>query len=156
MGGEFAQEREWNHDRGLDWDVLGDPRHRGVQTLIRDLNAVYRSTPALYERDQDGGAFELLHSHADDDVIAFARHGRDGDLVVAICNFSPVARETYRIGVPRAGRYVEVLSTDDERYGGSGVTNTPRPSEPVPVGTRQHSIAFRLPPLATTLFRLTP
>ncbi len=157
MGGEFAQDREWNHDRSLDWHLLDEPQHRGVQTLVRDCNMLYRSLPALHERDAEPEGLDFISSHHNDSVVAFARRGRADDaLAVSITNFTPVTREGYRIGVPRAGTYVEALNTDAEVYGGSGVTNGPRSAEAIEANGRPHSIAFRLPPLATVVFRYEP
>jgi 1,4-alpha-glucan branching enzyme len=157
MGGEFAQDREWNHDRSLDWHLLDDPLHRGVQSVIRDCNMLYRSTPALYEYDAEQAGIEWIVSQREESVVAFARRGRADDAIaVSVTNFTPVTREGFRIGVPRAGTYVEALNTDAEAYGGSGVTNEPRPSEPVEAHGKAQSIVFRLPPLATVVFRFTP
>ena len=154
MGGEFAQDREWNHDRSLDWHLLDEPQHHGMQTLVRDCNMLYRSTPALHQRDAEPEGLDFITSHRDDGVVAFARRGRDDDaLAVVATNFTPVTREAYRIGVPRPGTYVEALNTDAEVYGGSGVTNDPRPTQPIAAHGRPQSIAFRLPPLATIVFR---
>ncbi len=154
MGGEFAQDREWNHDRSLDWHLLDDPRHAGIQTLVRDANRLYRELPALHERDAEADGLEWITSDRDESVVAFARRGRDDDaLAVAVTNFTPVPREGYRIGVPRAGTYVEALNTDAEHYGGSGVTNERRVAEPIGAHGKPYSFAFRLPPLATVIFR---
>jgi 1,4-alpha-glucan branching enzyme len=154
MGGEFAQDREWNHDHSLDWHLLDDARHAGIQTLVRDLNHVYRELPALYERDAEAEGLEWITSDRDESVVAFARRGRADDaLAVAVTNFTPVPREGYRIGVPRAGTYVEALNTDAEHYGGSGVTNERRVAEPIGAHGKPYSFAFRLPPLATVIFR---
>jgi 1,4-alpha-glucan branching enzyme len=157
MGGEFAQDREWNHDRSLDWHLLDDPRHRGVQTLVRDCNRLYRALPALHERDAEAAGFDFIASQRDESIVAFARRGRADDaLAIVVTNFTPVTREGFRLGVPRAGTYAEVLNTDNAWYGGSGVSNEPRRSEPVAAHGRPQSIAFRLPPLATVVFRFEP
>ncbi len=154
MGGEFAQGREWNHDQRLDWHLLDDPRHAGIQTLVRDANRLYRELPALHERDAEAEGLEWITSDRDASVVAFARRGRDDDaLAIAVTNFTPVPREGYRIGVPRAGTYVEALNTDAEHYGGSGVTNERRTAEPIGAHDKPYSFAFRLPPLATVIFR---
>jgi 1,4-alpha-glucan branching enzyme len=154
MGGEFAQEREWNHDQSLDWHLLDDPGNRGVQGLIRDLNRAYREIPALHVKDTDASGFEWLEgADADRSVYAFARYGRDGDKpVVVVCNFTPIVREGYRVGVPRAGRWRERLNTDAATYGGSNVGNMGAvTSEPVPWHGRATSLSLMLPPLSTIL-----
>jgi 1,4-alpha-glucan branching enzyme len=125
MGGELAQEREWSHERSLDWHLLADAGHSGMQSLVRDLNRVYRDTPALWEMDSDGTGFWWTEANAaDDNVIAFARRTKDSERVAMfVGNFSPVPRENYRIGLPRSGRWKEAINTDAETYGGSGVGN---------------------------------
>jgi 1,4-alpha-glucan branching enzyme len=125
MGGEFAQEREWNHDRSLDWHHLDDADHAGVQRLVRDLNHRYRERPALWRLDHDPEGFAWIESaDADGNVIAFARSGTTpDDVLVCVCNFSPVAKHDYRLGLPRGGDWREVLNTDSAHYGGSDVGN---------------------------------
>ncbi|RDD63801.1 1,4-alpha-glucan branching protein GlgB [Ferruginivarius sediminum] len=159
MGGEFAQEAEWNHDRGLHWDLLDDPRHKGVQTLVGDLNAIYRRLPALHELDCVPEGFEWIESHDwRNAVIAFLRRGHDPDhIVVAVCNFTQVPQHAYRVGVPEAGFYKELLNTDAERYGGSNMGNLGGVmAERVPAHGRPHSLALTLPPLATLLLERQP
>ena len=125
MGCEFAQQREWSHERSLDWHLLDDPGHAGVQALVRDLNHTYRDQPALWQRDGDSEGFEWLDPNdAEGGTIAFARWSDEGrDVVVCLMNLSPVPREAHRIGLPRSGRWREVLNTDAAAYGGSGVVN---------------------------------
>jgi len=125
MGGEFGQEREWSHATSLDWHLLEDAGHAGVQDLVRDLNRVYREQRALWGLDFDSEGFYWLEANdADANVVAFARQTRGGeDVLVCVCNLSPIPRHGYRVGLPRPGRWREVLNTDEERYGGSGVTN---------------------------------
>ncbi len=153
MGGELAQEREWSHERSLDWHLLeetGSPTHAGVQALVRELNATYRAQPALWERDFEGEGFRWLEPNdADGNVVAFARQGRDADApLVCVCSLSPVVREGYRVGLPRSGAWVEALNTDDRRFGGSGVvTAGPIEAEPIPWHGQPGSAALRLPPL---------
>jgi 1,4-alpha-glucan branching enzyme len=147
MGGEFGQPREWNHGASLPWHLLSEPAHAGVQALVRDLNRVYRSAPALHRRDHDGEGFAWL-SWQDDahSILAFLR--RDGDdHAVVILNFTPVPRHGYRVGVPRAGRYKEVLNSDSAYYGGSNLGNVATSTEPVPCMDQPHSIVVTLPPL---------
>jgi 1,4-alpha-glucan branching enzyme len=125
MGQEFGQDREWSHATSLDWHLLEDPGHAGIQALVRELNLVYRDTRALWGLDFDAEGFYWLEANdADANVVAFARQTRSGeDVMVCVCNLAPVARDGYRVGLPRPGRWREALNTDDERFGGSGVTN---------------------------------
>jgi 1,4-alpha-glucan branching enzyme len=154
MGGEFAQPGEWDHDHSLDWHVLDDRRHRGMQSLVRACNAIYRALPALHERDTEPRGLEWITSEANESIVAFARHGVEANaLVVAITNATPVPRERFRIGVPRAGVYAEVLTTDAAVFGGSGIANEPVRSEPIELHGKSQSIVVTLPPLATILLR---
>ena len=125
MGCEFAQEREWNHDRALDWGLLDKPAHQGVQALIRDLNGLYRTIPALHQLDCEGAGFEWLVMHdADRSVFAWLRKGRAaGDRCVVVVNFTPEVYRDYRIRVPLAGTWREVLNSDAALYGGTNVGN---------------------------------
>ena len=157
MGGELAQEREWNHDIGLDWQLLDDPLHRGVQRLVRDLNRLYLTVPALHALDCEGQGFAWLAAeNAEDSVLAFARFGqKENDVAVVVCNFTPVVRHDYRLGVPRSGRWHERLNTDAAAYGGSGVGNAGEATaEPHPMHGHAQSLSLVLPPLATLI--LTP
>ena len=124
MGGEFAQEQEWNHDQSLDWHLQAGHEHRGITRLVSDLNQLYRATPALYEGDANSELFEWLEvTNYQDSVIAFARRSDSGQLAVTLCNFTPVVREHYRLGVPAAGEYAERLNTDAQIYGGSNAVS---------------------------------
>jgi 1,4-alpha-glucan branching enzyme len=125
MGGELAQEQEWSHDRSLDWHLLETVEHAGVQSLVRDLNRVYRDEPALWEVDFEPDGFRWIEPNdAAANTLAFARFSRDGRrVVVCACNFSPVPRMGYRLGLPSGGRWVEALNTDSSFYGGSNVGN---------------------------------
>ena len=117
MGGEFGQEREWSHERALDWDLLERPEHEGVQRLVRDLNAVYKSEPTLWDADYEPEGFTwLVADDADHNVFAFRALLRDGSrTVVCVGNLSPVPRHAYRLGLPRRGRWREALNTDSRR-----------------------------------------
>ena len=119
-GGEFGQWDEWNHDKSLDWHLAQYDEHRGLQRLVRNLNRLYRSEPALYEADVEPSGFRwIAPDNADDNVIIFMRNApSSGRSLICACNFSPVPRTAYRIGVPRAGYYREILNTDSEYYGG--------------------------------------
>jgi 1,4-alpha-glucan branching enzyme len=125
MGSEFGQEREWSHDHSLDWHLLENPKHAGVQALIRDLNKIYREVPALHELDSDHSGFEWLVMHdADRSVFAWLRKGHDvKDRCVVVINFTPQVYRDYRVRVPFAGVWREVLNTDAGIYGGSNVGN---------------------------------
>ncbi len=125
MGSEFAQRREWNHSASLDWDLLDNPSHTGVQQLVKDLNRLYQTTPALYEIDFDGNGFEWIDcSDKQQGVISFLRRGKNkANLVLIVCNLTPVVRHGYRIGVPAPGHYHERINSDSSAYGGSGIGN---------------------------------
>jgi 1,4-alpha-glucan branching enzyme len=150
QGCEFAQEREWQFHQSLDWHHLDEPGHMGVQSLIRDLNRVYRDTPALYERDFDPEGFWWLEPNdADNNVFAFARTGKDGEgMVVCVMNLAPVPRHGYRLGLPAPGRWVEALNTDAELYGGSNTGNGGGlGTEAVPWHNQPQSAELSIPPL---------
>ena len=154
MGNEFAHGPEWNHDAELHWEQLELPQHHGVQNLVRDLNRLYRSTPALHQCDRDAAGFEwLAHDDANASVIAFLRKADSGaGSVMAVCNFTPVPRHDYRIGVPTEGFWAEAVNTDALDYGGSGVGNLGGiATEPVPAHGHRQSLRLSLPPLATLL-----
>ena len=156
MGGEFGQRREWTHDGELEWWVAQLPEHAGVQHLVRDLNRVYRSEPALHRIDFSADGFEWLDiSSADVSVIAFLRKapGQGAPLLV-VCNFTPVPRPNFLVGVPSRGIWREILNTDAREYGGSG-WGSMGSVESVPVTTqgRLESVNLHLPPLATVMLR---
>jgi 1,4-alpha-glucan branching enzyme len=154
MGGEFAQEREWNHDHGLDWHLLDDPAHRGIQSVVRDLNATYKSLPALHERDCRGDGFRwVVIDDADQSVFAYLRFGDDGAApVLVVCNFTPVPRYAYRLGVPQGGGWREVLNTDAAGYGGGNIGNAGFVhAEDVASHNLPASLLLTLPPLATII-----
>ena len=156
MGGELAQYREWNHDTALDWNLLENPAHRGVQTLVRDINALYKETPALYEIDFEPGGFEWIEGgDLENSVISFLRRGRDPeDFVLVVCNFTPIVRRGYRVGAPKAGTYTEALNTDAETYGGSGVGNGGKlEADAFPASGRDYSLELTLPPLAALIIK---
>ena len=151
MGGEIAQEREWSHDRGLDWFVLDLPDHAGVRDLVRDLNRLYRDLPALHRLDCDPEGFEWLEAgDAENSVLAFLRKDGDGRQVAVVCNFTPLPRQGYRVGVPAGGIWAERLNTDAALYGGSNVGNGGAvTATDTPCHGRPHSLDLTLPPLAT-------
>jgi len=151
MGGEFGQWREWNHDETLDWHLAGYDEHHQLQALVRDLNRIYRAEPALWETDHDPAGFHFIDAdNADENVIAFMRipHSAARRLI-CVCNFSPVVRYDYRVGVPVPGRYGEILNTDSEWFGGGNVGNRGgAEAEPVPRHGFEYSVALTLPALA--------
>jgi 1,4-alpha-glucan branching enzyme len=155
MGAEFGQKREWNHDESLEWHVLQYHFHSGLQRLVRDLNVLLRASPALHEVDFSYEGFQWIDcDNGNDSVLIFLRKARDGAGVVLVaCNLTPVPREGYRVGVPRGGRWRELLNSDAQEYGGSGIGNFggvdawPDPSHGHP-----HSVSLRLPPLAVVVF----
>ncbi|HLX37431.1 MAG TPA: 1,4-alpha-glucan branching protein GlgB [Candidatus Binataceae bacterium] len=150
MGGEFGQWREWNHDASLDWHLLAEADHRGLQSLVRDLNRIYRGEPALWEADVDPKGFQWLDANnPDENIIAFMRTAPSaGRRIICVCNFSPVPREGYRIGAPVGGLYKEILNTDALMYGGSNVGNA---GAVMADSSASHGMPFslrlRLPPL---------
>jgi 1,4-alpha-glucan branching enzyme len=151
MGGEIAQEREWSDERSLDWHLLEQREHAGIQALVRDLNRTYRDEPALWELDSDPGGFWWLEANgANDNVIAFARRSADGERVLVFAaNLSPTPRGPFRLGLPRASRWREVLNTDSSYYGGSDVGNLGGVQpEPIPWHEQPFSAEITLPPLA--------
>jgi 1,4-alpha-glucan branching enzyme len=150
MGGEIAQEREWSDERSLDWHLLERAEHSGVQSLVRDLNRVYRAEPALWEVDFEPAGFRWLEPNdAGGNVYAFARLSADGSRqVVCLLNLAPVPRAGYRVGMPAEGRWVEALNTDATAYGGSGVGNADGVvAAPVPWHDQPFSAEVTLPPL---------
>ena len=152
MGGEFGQWQEWNHDTGLEWMALEAPRHRGVQRLVRDLNLVYRSEPALHQIDFNWNGFRWIDANdSDNSVFSFIRYAKNPeDCIVVVCNFTPMARERYRIGVPRAGVYREIINSDLAIYGGSGLGSGPALTTlSESCHTFDQCLSLTLPPLAT-------
>lgn len=152
MGNEIAQASEWNHDASVDWSVLQYPKHQGQQALTKQLNHYYRATPALFEGDYDKAGFEWIdHGDWERSVLAFQRNGIESDQqLVVVCNFTPVPRPQYRLGVPGPGQYRVVLNSDSEMYWGSNLdAGINFNAEPVAWQGREHSIELNLPPLAT-------
>lgn len=157
MGAEFAQSGEWNHDNSLDWHLLEHAPHQGISNWIKDLNGFYKTTPALFEQAFSQEGFRWVdYSDSENSVIVFERQGNTPeDVLLVICNFTPVVRENYRVGVPVRGLWREVINSDDQRYGGSGVTN-PDELKTLPVGyhSKEFSISLTLPPLGITMYAL--
>ena len=124
MGNEIAQYGEWDHDGSIDWDALEWPDHQGVQKLVADLNELYKTSPALWSQDFDPAGFQWLTSDdADHNTLSFVRIGKDGEQMVAVVNFSGEAWSDYQVPLTKGGKWTEVLTTDDEIYGGSGIHN---------------------------------
>ena len=158
MGAELAEWREWNHDASLDWDAEQQPYHAGVQRWVTDLNALYRENPALHVLDCEPGGFAWIDCHdADQSVLTLLRRGEGDEALVFAHNFTPVPRRAYRIGVPQDGFWQEVLNSDGEAYGGSGLGNLGGvESEAVKHHGYPQSISITLPPLTTLVFRVAP
>jgi 1,4-alpha-glucan branching enzyme len=156
MGGEIAQRREWDHDSALEWSLENDPGHAGVQRLVADLNRLYLESPALWERDSSPEGFRWIDANdADNNVFSFYRTGLNPDEhVIFIANLAPVPRSGFRIGVPKKGRYEEILNTDSEIYGGSGVGNLGSVvATDTPWHGLDHSVEVTLPPLGVVWLR---
>jgi 1,4-alpha-glucan branching enzyme len=156
MGGEFAQGREWNHDASLDWHLMGHPLHEGVRRWVEDLNRVYRREAALHQVDFHPEGFEWIDcADADAGTLSFLRRGKSPyDVVVAVFNFTPVPRIGYRIGVPEAGYWRELLNSDARLYGGSGMGNAGGvQAEPTRWHGRPYSLHLTLPPLGVLFLR---
>jgi len=162
MGGEFGQWHEWNYKESLDWHLLeppSDPHHAQLQTYVQELNRFYQTEPAFSELDTNPEGFSWIDCYdTENSVISFMRKGKHPeDTVVVICNFTPVPRSGYRVGVPYAGEYYEVLNSDDTRFGGSGIRNEQHmPSGPLYWQSCPHSILLTLPPLSTIFLKWHP
>ena len=156
MGGEFAQWHEWRESEALDWPLLEEPMHRGIHTLVRDLNRLYRELPALHHHDFEQQGFEWIDCHdSDHSILSLIRHG-EGESLVCIFNFTPVLRDDYTIGLPAEGSYLEVLNTDAEVYGGGNIGNAGRVvASATPWRERPCSAVVNLPPLAALFLRKT-
>jgi 1,4-alpha-glucan branching enzyme len=156
MGQEIGQREEWNHNTGLRWELLEFEPHRKLQALARELNRLYGQNPALYEVDFHYSGFEWVDFRdSENSVISFLRRAQDPhDFLLVCCNFTPVARSLYEIGVPEEGFYQEILNTDSELFGGSNLGNGGLvSSRPIPKHNRPYSISVTLPPLAVVVFR---
>jgi 1,4-alpha-glucan branching enzyme len=158
MGGEFAQDGEWDFRRALPWEQARDAAHAGIRRLVADLNALYRGQPALHEQDFDADGFRWMS--CDDEarsVVAYCRYDRRGSFVLVVCNFTPVPRESYRIGVPRAGEYREILNSDSQHYGGSNLGNLAAVrTRAVPCLGQPCSLDLLLPPLSILILAAPP
>ncbi len=156
MGDEFGQGAEWNHDSSLDWHLLRLPFHAGLLRWVRDLNTFYRDQPSLFEIDFEPAGFEWVDcTDSQRSVVSFLRKGASPrDFTLFVCNFTPVPRQNYRVGVPLGGHWREHLNSDAPLYGGSGQGNAGgADAAPLPIHGRPHSLNLTLPPLAVVVFR---
>jgi len=152
MGSELGQYQEWNHDRSLDWNLLDYPPHRGIQHLVRDLNRLYKNTPALHEVDFSNAGFEWIDSNdRDNSILSWIRRDRSGGQVICVSNFTPIVRHDYRVGVTALGAYTELMNTDAEIYGGSGIHNPTIAAEEQGCHDKAYSVQLSVPPLATLI-----
>jgi 1,4-alpha-glucan branching enzyme len=157
MGGEFAQWQEWNFDSSLEWPATQSPNHQGVQNFMRDLNALYKREPALYEDDFEWTGFNWIDANdSDNSVFSFIRNAKSSDeFIVVVTSFTPVVRHGYRVGVPNQGFYQEILNSDSSHYWGSNVGNEGGvQTENIPCHGYDQSLALTLPPLATVYLKL--
>jgi 1,4-alpha-glucan branching enzyme len=156
MGCEFGQDWEWNSNESLRWHLLQYPMYKGAQNCVRDLNLMYKGNSAFYEEDFDGKGFEWIdHANANDSVISYIRRGHDyHNYMIVVCNFTPVVRHNFKIGVPDSGAYQEIFNSDDKSYWGSGVKNEGEMiANDENVNGRPHSIELTLPPLSTIVIK---
>ena len=155
MGGEIAQRGEWYHEESIHWHLLQWGPHQGVQKWVKDLNALYKSEPALYERDFENDGFEWVDfSDWEGSAISFLRKSATGEKMLVVCNFTPVPRKNYRVGVPSGGFWQEVLNSDSAYYGGSGIGNSGGvEAKAEPSHGRPFSLIITAPPLATVFFK---
>jgi 1,4-alpha-glucan branching enzyme len=156
MGGEFGQRKEWSHEESLEWYLLQYASHQGLKRWVQDLNRFYRQEPALFELDFQPEGFEWIDfSDWEKSILSFLRKDRKSkDVILAVCNFTPVVYSDYKIGVPAAGIWEEVLNSDAKEYEGSGQGNLGSiKSEETPIHGKQQSISLTLPPLSILLFK---
>ncbi|MBA6314902.1 1,4-alpha-glucan branching protein GlgB [Cellulophaga baltica] len=155
MGGEFGQSSEWNFERSLDWHLTQYDFHSGIQSTVKDLNTLYKNYPALYEKQFSADGFEWIdYGDGENSVLAYIRKGHDAENdVIVICNFTPVQRENYRIGVPKATKLKEIFNSDAKKYGGSGVLNSKIKTDKIPSHGYKNSIEITLPPLGIVILQ---
>mgnify|MGYP001175529272 CR=1 FL=1 len=157
MGGEFGQWQEWDFSKNLEWMALNSSNHRGIQTFVKDLNRIYQREPALHQIDFEPDGFSWIDANdSDNSVFSFIRKGKkNGDFIIVVSNMTPVVRENYRIGVPKAGFYEEIINSDSDFYWGSNVGNGGGiETEPVTFHGYEQSLSLRLPPLGTIMLKL--
>lgn len=156
MGSEFGQRQEWNYAKGLEWMALESSLHLGAKRLMQDLNTVYKTEPALYELDFEWNGFQWIDANdSDNSVLSFIRFAKNpNDFLIIICNFTPVVRTDYRVGVPNLGKYVEIINSDLKIYGGSDVCNSGElHSIPEQCHNMDNSLILQLPPLSTIILK---
>jgi 1,4-alpha-glucan branching enzyme len=156
MGGEIGQWREWVHDSSLDWDLLDYPLHSGLQKWVREINHFYKNEPAMYEWDCDPAGFEWIDcDDADSSVVSLIRKGKTtSTIILAVCNFTPVPRYSYRLGAPRGGYWREALNSDSGDYGGSNLGNMGGvEAVPISLHGRPYSLTITLPPISVSFFK---
>jgi 1,4-alpha-glucan branching enzyme len=157
MGNEIGQWHEWNHDGSIEWSLLDHPLHAGLQRFVQDLNVLYRREHALYERDFEPAGFEWIdcNDHESSVISLIRRAANQADWLVGVVNWTPLVRTGYRVGVPEAGEYEEVLNSDAAAYGGGNVGNLGRvTAESVAAHGRSHSLVLTLPPLGAIVLKL--
>ena len=155
MGGEFGQWREWNEEESLDWHLIEEPFHGGVQKLVRELNQLYKRREQMWEADGEPSGFQWIDAdNASENIVSFRRISpKTGREVVVVGNFSPVARENHQLGLPRTGNYRLILNTDAAKFGGSGVEVAQRvKAKDEPLHGLPYSATINLPPMATLWF----
>lgn len=157
MGGEFGQYNEWNFQQSLDWNLLEFEPHEKMQTYFKDLNSLYQNTPALYEKGFSGEGFEWIsYDDQQNSVISYIRKGHDTENdTMIICNFTPIPKEKYRIGLLNKGKLVEIFNSNDVNYGGSGISN----SKPLAIkkqswNNKPYSAEVSVPPLGIVIFKI--
>jgi 1,4-alpha-glucan branching enzyme len=158
MGSEFGQWQEWNFNTSLEWQALTAPNHQGVQRFVKDLNRLYQHEPALYEDDFTWTGFTWIDANdSENSVFCFRRNAQSSDeFIIVISNFTPIPRESYRVGVPRLGYYTEILNSDSEHYGGGNMGNDGgQHAEEVPMHGHPYSLSLTLPPLATIMLKVS-
>jgi len=155
QGIDIGQSEEWNHNQSLPWHLLDYPEHAGFQRIVKDLNHLYVAEPALHELDHEPGGFEWIdHGDAKHSLFTFIRRSRSGETIVVVVNATPVPRESYRLGVPDAGFYEEILNSDSELYGGANVGSLGGiPTQDHEAHGRPQSIQVNIPPLGTVIFK---
>ncbi|MDH3321507.1 MAG: alpha amylase C-terminal domain-containing protein, partial [Flavobacteriaceae bacterium] len=157
MGGEFGQSDEWNFDQSLDWHLLAYKPHKGMQTFFKDLNNLYKNSPALYEKAFSTEGFEWInYSDEENSVIAFIRKGHDSvNDTIAVCNFTSVIRKGYEIGLPRSGSLKQIFNSDFKKYYGSGISNSKAIEiKKIPRDHKPFSAKITLAPLAVVVFKI--
>jgi 1,4-alpha-glucan branching enzyme len=157
MGGEFAQWREWNYEQSLDWHLLENPCHRGIQRLVADLNGLYKTERALYLYDEKHAGFEWIDdTDYQHNVLAFLRKSdREEETILVVCNFADTVYHNYRVGMPIPGRWQEIFNSQYKQYEGWDITN-PQPieTEAIECHGRKYSLNLQLPPLGVSFFKL--